>query len=115
MRIRELTVAALVLSVPVLAIAEDFRCTSGDKVRRIEIMYEPGLAVPCEVHYFKDTEAPGSREVLWRAQNEAGYCEARTEELVAMLRSFGWVCTAGSAEDMPDDSADLPAPPTIIE
>lgn len=112
---RVLSFAAIVLIVPGLAVAEDYRCTYGDKLRRIEIMYEPGLAVPCEVHYFKDTEAPGSREVLWRAQSEAGYCEARTEELVAMLTSYGWECSAGRTEDVPDDSSNLPAPPTVIE
>lgn len=100
------------LLLPAAAVATDYQCAYGDKQRRIEIVYEPGRAVPCEVHYYKDTEAPGEREVLWRAQNEAGYCEARTEELVARLRGHGWECEA--AVDAGDDSEDL-APPTDIE
>ena len=50
------------------------RCVCGDMQRRVAIVYETGVAVPCEVHYFKDTEAPGEHQVLWNAQNESGYC-----------------------------------------
>jgi hypothetical protein len=110
---RVLTGAAILLTVPAVASADDYRCTQGEMVRRVEIMYEPGLAVPCEVHYFKDTEAPGTREVLWRAQNEAGYCEARTEELIAMLKSYGWECTSGTTDELLDDVGDEPAAPEI--
>ncbi len=73
---------------------QNYRCTNGDQVRRVEIAYLTAAAVPCEVHYFKDTEAPGSREVLWNAQSQAGYCEARADELVSNLRGWGWTCTA---------------------
>jgi hypothetical protein len=59
---------------------------------------EPGVSVPCEVHYYKDTEAPGEKQVLWTASTEAGYCAARAEEFVAKLREWGWECTAGGAE-----------------
>lgn len=85
--------------------ADDYRCVQGELVRRIQIVYEPGMAVPCEVHYYKDTESPGAHEVLWTAQNQSGYCEARTEELVAKLRSYGWTCDAAAAEP---DAGDAP-------
>lgn len=105
---------------PVLASAQGadhYRCVNGDLVRRIEIIYETGAAVPCEVHYYKDTEAPGEREVLWTAANESGYCEGRTQELVEQLRGWGWTCSAATAAPVADDTEALSAgePPPADE
>ena len=86
------------LALPFVASAQDdhsYRCTLGDNVRRLQIFYETGVAVPCEVQYFKDTEAPGGRQVLWRALHESGYCEARAQEFVAKLGQLGWQCQGG--------------------
>ena len=90
---------------------QEYRCTNGDQVRRVEIAYVAGEAVPCEVHYFKDTEAPGVREVPWNAQSQTGYCEARAGELVADLRGWGWTCTASATAgpEMRDDTDALSA------
>ncbi len=100
-------------SAPILTAAQDgqnYRCTSGDVVRRVEIVYTTGAAVPCEVHYYKDTEAPGALEVPWNAQSQTGYCEARAEELVASLRGWGWNCAAtGAAGTVSDDTDALSA------
>lgn len=102
--------AVLVMFVPAIAMAQDarsYQCTYGDIVRRVEIVSEPGVSVPCEVHYYKDTEAPGEQQVLWSAQSEAGYCAARTEEFVEKLTGWGWNCEAGDpampAEDVGDE------------
>ena len=87
-----LTAAAL----PGLALAQDqnsYQCSHGDLQRRVEIVYETGVTVPCEVHYYKDTEAPGERQVLWRALQQEGYCEAKTRDFVTQLGSWGWNCT----------------------
>lgn len=97
----------LCIGLPVIAFSQDgarYECTLGNNVRRVEIVYETGVAVPCEVHYIKETEAPGEREVLWSARNESGYCEARTREFVARLASLGWECLAmgGGASDDTD-------------
>lgn len=90
-------------ALPGLSAAQDasnYQCSHGDLQRRVEIIYETGVTVPCEVHYYKDTEAPGERQVLWRALNEEGYCEAKTQEFVTKLGSWGWTCTAaGVAEE----------------
>lgn len=103
---RRLSLACLLLVLPGAAAATEYTCTQGDLVRRIEIVYEPGRAVPCEVHYYKDTEAPGERQVLWTAQNEAGYCEARTGELVERLRGHGWECSASAPDEDAEDGVD---------
>jgi len=72
--------------------SQNYQCSYGELQRRVEILYETGVTVPCEVHYYKDTEAPGERQVLWRALNETGYCERKTEGLIAKLREMGWQC-----------------------
>jgi hypothetical protein len=94
------SIALLALVVPGIAIAQEagkYQCTHGDLVRRVEILTEPGLTVPCEVHYYKDTEAPGESQVLWSAQTQEGYCEAKAEEFVARLQGWGWSCGASAA------------------
>jgi hypothetical protein len=86
----------LFLALPGLALAQgaETQCTYGDMVRRVVIMTEPGVSVPCEVHYFKDTEAPGEDQVLWSASQQAGYCEEQAASLVAKLEGWGWDCAA---------------------
>jgi hypothetical protein len=89
-----LPISILLATLPAIAQAQagETQCTYGDLVRRIVIMTEPGVSVPCEVHYFKDTEAPGEDEVLWRATRQAGYCEEKAAGLVASLEQSGWDC-----------------------
>ena len=98
-------VMLLAIAAPGLLFAQDntkFQCTYGDLQRRVEIYTEPGQAVPCEVHYFKDTEAPGESQVLWTASNDASYCETKTREFVAKLQGWGWDCGAGDAAAEPE-------------
>ncbi len=86
---------SLLAMIPAFAFAHDdhsYRCTSGDAVRRIEVVHADGAPLPCSVNYHKDTEAPGTSEELWNATNEDGYCEARAEEFAARLEGFGWQC-----------------------
>jgi hypothetical protein len=78
------------------------QCTYGDMVRRVVIMTEPGVSVPCEVHYFKDTEAPGEDQVLWSASQQAGYCEEKAAGLVAKLEGWGWDCGATEPAEAPE-------------
>ena len=102
-----LTIAALAMSLPAAAQeADNWSCTLGELARRVEIIYEPGRAVPCEVHYYKDVEMPEQDNVLWRAAHESGYCEARAAELVARLESQGWSCAAGVGAARPDEAPD---------
>jgi len=92
--------AFLIAALPTVVLAHgdhDYRCTSGDAVRRIEVEHADGAPVPCTVNYFKDTEAPGSSEELWNAATEDGYCEARAEEFAARLEGFGWACEVVAA------------------
>lgn len=97
-------IAILAFAVPGFLLAQDntkYQCSYGELQRRVEIYTEPGMAVPCEVHYFKDTEAPGASEVLWNATNDATYCAAKAEEFIAKLEGWGWDCATGAAESEP--------------
>lgn len=105
---------AIIVSAPATLFAQghpSYQCTMGDLTRRVEVMHETGVSVPCEVHYYKDTEAPGVQQVLWRAMSEEGYCEAKATEFIAKLSGMGWNCAESSAmnEDagMDDDDAEM--------
>lgn len=75
--------------------ADPTECRLGDLTRSVEVVYSsPGQAVPCEVLYRKATE--GTLETLWRAANETGYCEARADEFLTKLESWGWTCEAAA-------------------
>jgi hypothetical protein len=103
---------------PFASLAQDqnnYQCSHGDLNRRVEIVYETGVTVPCEVHYYKDTEAPGERQVLWRALKQEGYCEEKTQEFVRQLASWGWNCgqpeaTEEAAEAEEADETEALAP-----
>ncbi len=102
--------AAMVL--PGFAVAQEpnnYQCSHGDLQRRVQVVYETGVTVPCEVHYYKDTEAPGERQVLWRALNQEGYCEEKTREFITKLGSWGWSCTetSSAAPEASEESADM--------
>ena len=92
------TIAGQVMANPVT-------CTYGDLSRKIEVVYsDPGQPVPCEVIY--DKSAEGTIETLWRASNEAGYCEAQAAGLADTLSGMGWQCApdAGSMSDATEES-----------
>ncbi len=69
--------------------------------RRVAIVeHRGGADITCEVIYWKDTEAPGVREVLWAAKTDAGYCDSKALGLVSKLGSIGWSCGSfASAEE----------------
>ena len=71
-----------------------YRCTLGDSVRRIEVYYPKSPeTLPCEVIYHKDTEAPNDSKTLWRAENDASYCEMKADNMIHRLTTeWGWQC-----------------------
>jgi hypothetical protein len=90
-------ISTILMSATVFAQGQtSYQCTMGELTRRVEIMHETGVTVPCEVQYYKDSEAPGERQVLWRAMNEEGFCESKTTEFIATLSGMGWNCGSGS-------------------
>lgn len=91
--------AALMAGTPTPGLGTEFRCERGAAIRRVEIaVQDEARQVPCEVVYWKDTEQPGVREVLWNAQTDAAFCVGKAEELVSRLEGGGWRCAAGDAQ-----------------
>jgi|SRR5690554_3140648 len=86
-------VVFLLCALPMLAVgSENYRylCLLDNEQREIEVAYLlPDQTVPCEVRYRKDHEAP---EVLWRANNQEGFCEARAQELMEKQSNWGFAC-----------------------
>jgi hypothetical protein len=96
-------ITAVLLPATTVQAADSYQCSMGDQQRRIEILSEPGTSVPCEVHYYKDANAPDDKQVLWRAKNQEGYCESQTEAFIAKLEGWGWDCgQGGQATSAPD-------------
>jgi hypothetical protein len=86
-----------------------YECTMDGNTRRVVILTEPGVTVPCEVQYHKDTEAPGQVQVLWSASSQADYCQSKAAEFVDKLGSLGWSCSKGDSSAASGD-ADSPVP-----
>ena len=96
---------------PLIATGQEtgkYQCSFGDMQRRVEISSEPGVEVPCSVHYFKDTEMPGEQQVLWSADNDPTYCRSKAMELVAKLEGWGWDCGRGSDTAVDEDIIEEP-------
>lgn len=93
-------VAALVLGSD--AMARSLVCTNDSLERLVELKYDnPGEAVPCSIVYTKPTEG-GPEQVLWRAENEEGFCEARFEEFADKLAGWGWSCAEETGVEFDD-------------
>lgn len=108
---KKIVIALFAMMLPAVAATQDagkFQCSLGEMQRRVEVISEPGTAVPCSVHYYKDTEAPNEQQVLWTAQNDASYCAQKAEALVTKLKGWGWDCDRG-AEPVTDAAEDVEA------
>ena len=86
------------------AVAQSLVCTNDSLERLVELRYDnPGEAVPCSIVYTKPAEGL-PEQVLWRAENEEGYCEARFEAFVDKLSGWGWSCAEETGVDSGDDA-----------
>ena len=68
---------------------DEFVCANNGEKRIIKIAYQDSeQSVPCEVRYDKGQ----GEEVLWSAQSEVGYCEAKVDEFIQKQETWGWSC-----------------------
>ncbi len=89
----------------------EVNCRSGELVRRVIIeVGDLGTGLPCEVVYWKDSEAPGVRRVLWNARSDAVFCETKAAGLVEKLNNSGWECEASGETAAVDQAAAAPQP-----
>jgi hypothetical protein len=76
--------------------AAEFRCWNGDSTRRIELRGpETAQGAACEVRYWRNANAAGTGQSLWRANRDIDFCAAKARELVARLEAGGWTCSDG--------------------
>jgi hypothetical protein len=66
-------------------------CKKGSLNRIISVVYNrPGLSLPCEVVYEKSESK--EMHTLWKAKNQAGYCEQKAKQFVKEFEAKGWDC-----------------------
>ena len=76
----------------------EYQCRRGELLRRVQLGGSPaGQPLPCEVVYWKDTERPGSGQILWNATIDQQYCEDKASAFVEQLRGWGWRCDRSGA------------------
>jgi hypothetical protein len=88
-----ITVILAALALPATANAESWICEHGNLVREISVERETASPVPCAVKYDKKSEGLGT-SVLWTANTDAAYCDAKANGLAEKLQGLGWSCTA---------------------
>ena len=95
--------AALLFAPPLYATT----CSQNGMTRQIVIVYaHPGQDVPCEVVYEKPNRHNQIQTMtLWRADNEAGYCEQKAQEFAEKLQSLGWQCKDENTAQPPNISS----------
>ncbi len=107
-------------------------CYNNGAEREVNVEYtNPGQATPCKVRYTKlaashDAASQPLSEprfttlTLWRAEHEAGYCEARATEFLTKLETLGWRCdklstSAASPTEEPTSLDEVINPPPGLE
>lgn len=75
-------------------------CSKEGQQRIIEVVYTGEGRVPCEVHYTKET----GTQVLWRAQQEVGYCEEKAAAFIEKQQQWGWECA--QEMEMPQETTE---------
>lgn len=68
-----------------------FVCEKSGQTRAVSLTYTKIPPLPCEVIYHRPSEQIPD-ETLWRASNDEGFCEEKTNLLVADLINAGWHC-----------------------
>ncbi len=70
-----------------------FACLREEMTRLVYLEYSDVVGEPpCSVVYEKGPPGQPTREVLWRAENTQGYCEAQARAFVEKLRKSNWKC-----------------------
>ncbi len=109
------TLMSLALLFPGLVFGQavtSYECTFDGMQRRIVILTEPGVTVPCQVQYYKDTELPGEVQTLWTANSDPSYCDSKAAEFAAKLEDWGWSCAAsGQPDSAPSSEVEVESEP----
>ncbi len=82
-------------------IADAIRTVSFDRAeyvtRHIEIaLDDPASSLPCSVVDRPDSD---TRNVLWRAEHELGFCQKKADETLVVLKRQGWACRPENSDE----------------
>jgi hypothetical protein len=81
----------------------------GNEARHIEIeLDDPASSLPCSV---VDRPDYNTKNTLWRAEHELGFCQRKAEETLAFLKRRGWACRPENSDERRARN-DLQAPET---
>jgi hypothetical protein len=87
-----MTMLVTLLAGTQVAQANSWICEHGTLVREIKVERASNAPAPCQVVYNKDSEGQGS-SVLWSAENDGAYCDAKADGLADKLKGYGWTCS----------------------
>ena len=90
---RQTCLILVALAVAPAASAESWICEHSTLVREINVERATADPAPCSVAYNKQSEGKGVK-ILWSAQNDGSYCDAKADGLAEKLQGMGWSCTA---------------------
>lgn len=77
-----------------LGYADSWTCRQAGLTRQVTLYYPQSPArLPCRVYYSKPDENAIPR-ALWKARYVESFCTDKARELVDLLQSTGWQCTA---------------------
>jgi hypothetical protein len=97
-----------ITTIAATAAGQEFQCRRDELIRRIELQFANDAdRLPCEVVYWKDSEAPGQSQRPWRADHQLDFCTEKAREMVELLEAEGWACD----EVAPSAEAAAPARP----
>jgi hypothetical protein len=111
MRIMIISILATICFSGIALADTTYVCTNSGMERKVEVVYLSAEKVPCEVRYTKN----GNTDVLWSAQAEEGYCEAKAAELVEKLRGWGWECAESTVDQTEPAASEVPEGSDIPE
>jgi hypothetical protein len=102
------TLGFVAITTVAAAAGQEFQCRRDELIRRIELQFANDAdRLPCEVVYWKDSEAPGQSQRPWRADHQLDFCTEKAREMVELLEAEGWACD----EVAPSAEAAAPARP----
>lgn len=77
--------------------SRDNESPATDTARRIEVeIHDPERGLPCSVVYRPDSS---TKEVLWHARFEKGFCHKKADEARFILETRGWACQIEAPDD----------------
>ena len=70
-----------------------YTCLHKQQIRKLFVSFPDGTPLPCTLDYHKVTESTEGRKTLWRARQDAQFCENKMIQMVEQFEEWGWDCS----------------------